>query len=263
MYIRPVHAELDHKALFAFVKQYPLGLFTTAIPNPKYDTLQTTHIPFVLDEPDTLPPSAPEGQSPPEGSLGTLRGHMARANPQCKAIIDALRPTSSSKLPEDVLILFNAPVHSYVTPRFYTDTKPKDGKVVPTWNYAAVQVYGQLTAHYENNEATGRYLQTQVEDLTNLQEGEHIDPSGRHGQWKVNDAPERYVELLKKGIIGIQIEIKRIEGRFKLSQENQDGDWNGVVEGFKSLGTDKGEQMAEMVESRGKERQSKANPPVA
>jgi transcriptional regulator len=259
MYIRPVHAELDHKALFAFVKQYPLGLFTTAIPNPKYDTLQTTHIPFVLDESETLE----AGQSSPEGSLGTLRGHMARANPQCKAIIDALRPTSSSKLPEDVLILFNAPVNSYVPPRFYVDTKPNDGKVVPTWNYAAVQVYGTLTAHYENNESTGKYLQKQVEDLSNLQEVEHRDPSGKHGAWKVADAPERYVELLKKGIIGIEIEIKRIEGRFKLSQEDDDGDWNGVVEGFRSLGTDKGEKMAEMVESRGKHRQSKANPPVA
>ena len=235
MYIRPVHAELDVHTLEAFVRAHPLGQFTTSIKHPKFDTLQSTHIPFVLDA------SAPN-------TPGKLRGHMARANPQAKAIIDAAKEGGEDVLADDVLILFNAPVHHYVPPRFYVETKPDTGKTVPTWNYAAVQVYGRLRPHYANTPETSAFLQKQVEDLSNFHEKEN------GGEWTVQEAPERYVELLKKGIIGLEIEVKRIEGRFKLSQEDTDGDWKGVVEGFRNLGTEKGKQIAEMIEERGKGR---------
>lgn len=72
--------------------------------------------------------------------------------------------------------------------------------------------------------------------------------------WKVSDAPEKYVEILKKAIIGMEIDIKKIEGRFKLSQDKNEGDWQGVVSGFRSLGTDEGNVMAEMVEGSKKSR---------
>lgn len=80
-----------------------------------------------------------------EAGLGRLRGHIARQNPQSKAIIEYLNAESSdvtsspkTHLEEDVLVIFNGPVHHYVTPKFYTETKPTSGKVVPTWDYEAV-----------------------------------------------------------------------------------------------------------------------------
>ncbi|KAK8870096.1 hypothetical protein IAR55_000666 [Kwoniella newhampshirensis] len=248
MYIRREHAELDLSTLHQFVRQYPLGLFTTSIPNPKYATLQTTHIPFVLDTVEDDPENK-----------GRLRAHIARANPQTKAMIDSILHSEDDQLEEEVLILFNAPVHSYITPKFYTESKPVHGKVVPTWDYAAVQVYGRAKIYHRNDETTGSFLQQQVEDLTREGEASMLQRSGKEGMeaaWKVSDAPRKYVDLHKKGIIGMEITIERIEGRFKLSQEASDGDWRGVVNGFKALGTDEGDKMAQMVEERGSKRGS-------
>jgi transcriptional regulator len=243
MYIRAVHAELDVPTLQAFIHQNPLGILTTAIPYPDLSTIQSSHIPWVLDRTEN-------------GSPGRLRGHIARANPQTKALIHAVSADSSSTtgtgtLKEEVLILFQAPVHAYVTPQFYTTTKPDTGKVVPTWNYAAVQVYGTATI-YHSGPAASEYLQSQIEALTEQQERLAGHEEGK--AWKVDDAPDKYMDVMKKAIVGIEVEIKRIEGRFKLSQESNDGDWKGVVDGFRALGTREGEVMAGMVEERGKER---------
>jgi transcriptional regulator len=234
MYIRPVHAELDLEVLYAFIRLYPLGLMTTAIPHPSISTLQTTHIPFILDTPSTGP--------------ATLRGHMARANPQAKAILASLSP--SSTLPDELTLLFQAPINHYVTPKFYTATKPDTGKVVPTWNYAAVQVYGKARIYHTGAEAA-EFLQRQIEDLSAQQER----MAGHETPWKVSDAPEKYVDLLKKAIIGFEIEVERVEGRWKMSQEMGDGDWKGVVEGFRGLGTKEGDEMAKLIQSRGEHRQ--------
>ena len=76
--------------------------------------------------------------------------------------------------------------------------------------------------------------------------------------WKVGDAPDKYVDLHKKAVVGIEIEITRIEGRFKLSQESTEGDRKGVVDGFRALGTEEGNMMADMVEQRGPSRDHKS-----
>lgn len=234
MYIRPVHAELDVPTLQAFVKEHPLGLFTTAIKHPSIATIQTSHVPFIID-------------ASTDGSPGVLRAHMARANPQAKVLVEASREAGGAQLPDEVLVLFNAPVNSYITPKFYTTTKPDTGKVVPTWSYAAVQVYGKIKVYGQNDEAAGEFLSKQIRDLTTQQE----TTAGHDKPWVVEDAPERYVALLQKAIIGFEIEIDRIEGRFKLSQELGQGDWDGVVEGFKGLGTADGDTMAKMMETMG------------
>lgn len=236
MYIRPVHAELDTAILYPFIKQFPLGLFTTAIPHPEIATIQTTHIPFLLDTPSS------------STSPARLRAHIARANPQTKAILASIN--DQNELAEELLILFQAPVNHYVTPKFYTSTKPDTGKVVPTWNYAAVQVYGKLRVHHKGPEAAS-WLQKQIEELSEAQE----KAAGYEHTWKVSDAPEKYVEILKKGIIGLEIEVTRVEGRWKMSQEMGDGDWRGVVDGFKALGTQAGDEMSRVIESRGEGRE--------
>lgn len=180
---------------------------------------------------------------------------MARANPQTKALIEAATATGSSKLEQEIMILFNGPVHHYVTPKFYVETKPSTGKVVPTWDYSAVQVYGLATLHFDTSlPSTGSFLTTQINDLSKQSEEEIFGFTGQDGKakaWTVEEAPESYTNLLKKAIIGIEIEITRMAGKFKMSQELADGDRKGVIEGFEKLGTDLGREIAATVKERG------------
>lgn len=238
MYIRAAHAEGDLSVLRALIRQNPLGMLTTAIRSPNYPFLQTSHIPFVLDDEDKSV----------EGDLGRLRGHLARANPHSKAMMETLKekPTPENMLEEDVLVIFNGPAHHYITPKFYTETKPATGKVVPTWNYAAAQVYGKAKIYFDSSaNETSSFLQTQIQDLTNHNETQtmgYTGENGRPGQWKVSDAPEKYVDLLKKAIIGIEIKIERLEGKFKMSQEMSEGDREGVAKGLGDLSESIGAQ---------------------
>ncbi|KAI4608142.1 hypothetical protein J4E83_009325 [Alternaria metachromatica] len=248
MYLRAVHAEQDIARLHQFIRANPLGIFTTAIESKSFPFLQSSHIPWVLDtEPNTAS----------ETHLGVLRGHIARANPQAKALIEHLKSQSSPDtdqpvqiLSRDIMILFNGPAHHYVTPKFYTETKPATGKVVPTWNYSAVQVYGRATIFHDTKaNATGSFLDKQIRDLSQQSEKEIM---GYEKPWEVDDAPSSYIEILKKAIIGVQIEIMDLGGKWKMSQEMGVGDQKGVVEGFKKMGSDVGDEMARTVEERGK-----------
>ncbi|POS74175.1 transcriptional regulator [Diaporthe helianthi] len=244
-----------------------MSIFTTAIDSPNFPFLQSSHIPWILDVQD----------QDSETELGVLRGHMARANPQAKSLIEHLSSSLSGantsecsrddtsapaprlggprRLERDVMVLFNGPAHHYVTPKFYVDTKPATGKVVPTWNYAAVQVYGKLSVYYDTakDSSTDAFLTKAVADLSRLAETEIM---GYERPWKVEDAPGSYVELLKKAIIGIEIEITDMGGKWKMSQEMKGRDSQGVEDGFNALGTDEGRQIAEMVRSRRKGEQN-------
>lgn len=246
MYLRAAHAEHHLPTLRSLIRANPLGIFTTAIDSPEFPFLQSSHIPWVLDVQDENS----------ETELGVLRGHMARANPQAKSLIEHLsaKDTASAagprKLERDVMVLFNGPAHHYVTPKFYVDTKPSTGKVVPTWNYAAVQVYGKLSVYYDTkDQSTDAYLSKAVADLSQLAETQIM---GYERPWKVEDAPGSYIDLLKKAIIGIEIEITDMGGKWKMSQEMKGADSQGVEDGFNALGTDEGRQVAEMVRSRRK-----------
>lgn len=121
------------------IQENPLGVLTTAIPSMSSPLLLSSHIPLILDvEDDTS-----------ETEMGRLRGHLARQNPQSTAIIESLQAmgVTNSTLEHEVLVLFTAAAQHYVTPQFYTQTKPSTAKVVPTWNYAAVQAYGRATIY--------------------------------------------------------------------------------------------------------------------
>ncbi|THU83462.1 negative transcriptional regulator [Dendrothele bispora CBS 962.96] len=245
MYLRTVHAEHDIPTLRAFIRANPLGVFTTAIESPISHFLQSSHIPWILDVSDEQNP----------GELGKLRGHMGRANPQAKAIIHDLTSDSglskgtAPRLSKDVLVLFNAPEHHYVTPKFYTETKPSTGKVAPTWNYVAVQVYGRATIYFDSqSHETDAFLSRTVADLTQLCETSIM---GYENPWSVDDAPESFMTLLKKAIIGIEIEITDMGGKWKMSQEMKEGDHKGVVQGFETMGTELGKAMADIVRERG------------
>ncbi|KAJ9621677.1 hypothetical protein H2203_007166 [Taxawa tesnikishii (nom. ined.)] len=147
------------------------------------------------------------------------------------------------------MVLFNGPVHHYVTPKFYTKTKPETGKVVPTWDYSAVQCYGIATVYTDPTaEGTSTFLARQIRDLSNMAETKIMEYAK---PWSVDDAPERYVDILKKNIIGIEIEVTSLGGKFKMSQEMGKEDREGVVKGFEALGTEEGDSMARTVYERG------------
>lgn len=160
------------------------------------------------------------------------------------------------ELEDEILVLFNGPFDHYVTPKFYTQTKPESGKVVPTWNYSAVQAYGRIRVLCDSkSERTAGFLQTQIEDLTRLNEGlMGYSTDGGEGEkkaWEVGDAPKNYVDILKKNIIGIEMRVEKLQGKFKMSQEMSVGDREGVVSGFEGLGTEAGDGMARTVKQRG------------
>ncbi|SPO02614.1 probable transcriptional regulator [Cephalotrichum gorgonifer] len=246
MYIRADHAEAEIRVLRHIIRENPLGMLTTGIRSTTYPFLQSSHIPFVLDVHDESS----------ETELGCLRGHLARANPQSKAFIETLtsEPQPGNTLEDEVLVIFTVGAHHYVTPKFYTETKPASGKVVPTWNYTAVQAYGKAKIYFDSKvDETSCFLDKQISDLSHHNETTTMGftGGGRPTEWKVSDAPERYIEILKKNIIGIQISIERLEGKFKMSQELSEGDRDGVVKGFASLGSDVGQDMSRMVKLRG------------
>ncbi|KAI9665025.1 MAG: hypothetical protein M1821_006473 [Bathelium mastoideum] len=248
MYLRAVHAEQSIPILQQFIRANPLGLFTTAITSKSYPFLQSSHIPFVLDVDDKSD----------QVHLGILRGHLARANPQAKALIEHLNSTSKNEgepingsqvLSQDVMIVFNGPAHHYVTPKFYRETKPATGKVVPTWNYSAVQIYGRATIFHDSKASTtSQFLDKQIRDLSLQSE---VDIMGyKEKPWQVDDAPGSYVDLLKKAIIGVQVEITNIGGKYKMSQELCAGDQEGVIQGFEALESDIGAEMAKTINER-------------
>ncbi|KLU90619.1 hypothetical protein MAPG_10471 [Magnaporthiopsis poae ATCC 64411] len=256
MHLHPKHVEPHVPTLRQLIRDNPLGVLVTALPSPNHSTIQCTHIPWILDVADEAD----------EAELGTLRGHLARMNPHSKALAEAVVSSNSTNTNSDgrpangpieteVSVLFTATDHAYVRPQFYVATKPTTGKVVPTWNYAAAQAYGRARVFCDSADPdTSAFLRRQVDDLSRHAEAHvagHTGPeNGRPPPWKVTDAPERYIELLSKNIIGIEIKLTRLEGKWKMSQEMGEEDRNGVAAGFAALGTENGAAMAKMVEER-------------
>jgi transcriptional regulator len=154
---------------------------------------------------------------------GTLRGHLARGNDQ----VAELRAGG------EALVIFQGP-QAYISPSWYL-SKAEDGKVVPTWNYVAVHAWGRPRVIDDP-----AWLRRLVGDLTEAQERSRPSP------WSVSDAPEGFIAAQLKAIVGIEIPIERIEGKWKVSQNRPEADRQGVAEGLRSEGN---EVMAELVET--------------
>ncbi|PHH63957.1 hypothetical protein CDD81_5176 [Ophiocordyceps australis] len=241
MFLPSVHVEEDPAVLQQLIHDNPLGIITTALPSDQHPFILSSHIPWVLDV------------DPDEPHLGRLRGHIARQNPQSQVLMKTAAH-SGATLDQELLVLFTAAPQHYVTPKFYVETKPLTGKVVPTWNYAAVEAYGKATVYFDSHsDQTSHFLNRQMHDLSQHAETSIMDYTGRGdrpGPWKVTDAPERYIEIMKKNIIGIEIAIQRLQGKFKMSQEKGKGDSAGIVQGFQRLDSDMGRAMASLVKER-------------
>lgn len=143
---------------------------------------------------------------------GVLRLHLARANGQWKDIRDGA----------SVLAVFQG-ADSYVTPSWYA-TKRETGKVVPTWNYAIVQARGPARIVEDAD-----WLLAQIGAITSQHEGSRPMP------WSVEDAPEEFIRAQLKGIVGVEIEIAEIEGKWKVSQNRPVGDREGVAAGLDQM----------------------------
>lgn len=146
---------------------------------------------------------------PADGERGTLRGHLARGNPHWRQL----------EASPSVLAIFDGP-DAYVTPSWYAE-KRRTGKVVPTWNYVTVQAHGTVTLHHEPE-----WLVPHVRALVDRHEADRPDP------WSVDDAPEGYVPTQARAIVGVELRIERLEAKRKLSQNRDDEDVLGTIEGL-------------------------------
>jgi len=164
---------------------------------------------------------------PDAGPLGTLRGHLSRMNSQWR-----------DSLPEvPALAIFQGP-SAYITPSWYP-SKDAGGKVVPTYNYMVVHAHGPLQTYDDP-----RLLERNVRALTELHEARFTEP------WSVDDAPADYVQGLLRGIIGIEITIARLEGKWKLSQNRTVEDRQGAIDGLRQEGDPLSVAMADWMASR-------------
>jgi transcriptional regulator len=172
--------------------------FGTLITNGA-EGLEASHIPFLID--------------PEPGPLGTLRGHIARSNGQWKRLAHGAGGGS------EALVTLLGP-DAYVTPNWFP-SKRETGKVVPTWNYIAIHAYGPLR-FFEDRAP----LLDIVTRLTNLHEGKRAAP------WAVTDAPADYIDAMLKAIVGFELPIARLEGKWKLSQNKSAADVAGIRDGL-------------------------------
>jgi transcriptional regulator len=158
---------------------------------------------------------------------GRLRCHLARANGHWKSLNGAR-----------VLAIFQG-AHHYVSPSWYP-SKAEHGKVVPTWNYLAVHVRGRARVFEDRDEIVAH-----VTALTARNE------EGFPAPWSVADAPGEYIEGLSRAIVGVEIEIESMEGKWKVSQNRPAADRAGVVDGLRGLGTEAAREMAGFVDRGG------------
>jgi transcriptional regulator len=210
MYL-PAHFREDRRDVqFALIRSHPLGLLISNGPGG----LMANSVPFVAY---------------PEEGAGVLRAHVARANPQWKELSAAT----------ECLVVFQGP-QAYISPNLYP-TKAETHKVVPTWNYATVHIWGRPQAIEDAG-----WLRRQIDDLTQAREGHRPNP------WKVADAPADFIATQLKAIVGIEIAITRIEAKWKMSQNRNEADRQGVAEGLRAEGGAEQTAVARLVAERNK-----------
>lgn len=172
--------------------------------------LEALHLPLLLDD--------------SRGLYGVLQGHLARANTIWQ----------ESEAGSEVLAMFQGPQH-YISPGWYA-SKREHGKVVPTWNYAIVHARGPIEWIHDQ-----RWLLGFLEEITNTHEQKLADP------WHITDAPADYIERMLKSIVGFEIPVSSITGKWKLSQNRSAADRAGVIAGLKAASNDDAHSMANLI----------------
>ncbi len=175
--------------------------------------LLANHIPFLID--------------PARGANGTLVGHVARANPVWRSFSETV----------ESLVVFQGP-ESYITPSWYP-SKREHGKVVPTWNYAVVHAHGVPRAIDDRE-----WLRGLVNRLTDTHEAAMARP------WQVADAPPEFIDRQLEAIVGIEIPLARLVGKWKVSQNRPAPDRRGVAAGLLGRGDAPAGEMAALVQRK-------------
>lgn len=204
MYTPATFREERLDVLHDLVQAHPLG----ALVRHGDDGLCADHLPFEI--------AAPTLDAP----FGILRAHVARANPLWRAAGGS----------DDCMVIFQGP-HAYITPAWYAE-KQRSGKEVPTFNYAVVHAHGPLRAIDD-----AAWLMDLLERLTARHEADQAAP------WQVSDAPADYIDKLLKAIVGIEIPLTRITGKWKLGQNRSMQDQASMAHGL-SLDTQPGTAQA-------------------
>ena len=210
MYLPKHFEETRVDVLHAHIRAHPLGALVVLTANG----LDANHIPLEID-PDPAP-------------FGTLRGHIARANPLWRDAAGEI----------EALAIFQGP-STYISPAWYP-TKQETAKVVPTWNYAVVHAHG--TVSFIDDRA---WLRAFVERLTDRHE------AGRPAPWKVTDAPEEFIESMVGGIIGLEMPVTRLVGKWKVSQNRPAHDQRGAIDGLLREGGEGAAAMADLIRRTG------------
>jgi transcriptional regulator len=174
--------------------------------------LYASHLPTVLKD---------------DGGSGVIECHLARANPHWKDLAEG----------NEALMIFQGP-EGYITPNWYP-SKAQHGKVVPTWNYAVVHAYGRPEVMNDKE-----WLRRHVGELTAQQEKSEAQP------WALSDAPDAYIDVMLRGIVGFRFAITRLEGKWKMSQNREMQDRVGVVAGLRTRAVDDDLEIAEEVSRR-------------
>lgn len=171
------------------------------------DTMDANHLPLQFSQ--------------HAGTAGRLSGHVARANPLCAADMDG----------KQVLVIFHGP-QAYISPAWYA-TKARTGKVVPTWNYVVVHAHGTLKLIDDAD-----WLRTHLASLTAEHEAGFATP------WQLTDAPTAFIDQLLQAVVGIEIEITRLSGKCKASQNQPLENQRGVIQGLSELDQQPAQTMA-------------------
>ncbi len=197
---QPSHfAQKDIRLLQAHILQYPFGTLATALDGVP----QMNHLPFYYDL-----------------ASNCLQAHIPKVNPLFAQVQQWVQRSStptevSAELP--VLVAFQGP-DAYITPSWYP-SKKEHGKVVPTWNYTVVHVTGRLRITQDS-----AWLTEHLTQLTNQQEPR------RNSNWEMSDAPAEYTEGMMRVLCGLEIAVDHIVGKYKVSQNRQPQDQQGVLE---------------------------------
>ena len=199
MYLPRHFEEARPDALHRIIRQRPLGTLVVAGPHG----LDANHVPFELDA--------------AAGAHGTLRAHVARANPVWTECPDGAQ----------VLVVFGG-ADAYVSPNWYP-SKHETHRLVPTWNYQVVHVHGTLRIRDDEKSVRGI-----VASLTR----EHESRTGDPRPWKMGDSAPEFIDGMLAAIVGIEVEIARIVGKFKLSQNREARDRVGAAQALAQRGDD-------------------------
>ncbi|MEP6690179.1 MAG: FMN-binding negative transcriptional regulator [Gemmatimonadaceae bacterium] len=213
MYTPSSFAEQRGDVLFPFLEAHPFGALITS----SALGIRATHLPFLVDR--------------TRGDAGTIYAHMARANREHAGVSNG----------DEAMLMVTGP-DAYISPSWYP-SKQEHGKVVPTWDYVAVHVYGSL--RFVDDAA---WLRAHVGALTARREGAREHP------WAVGDAPDAFIAQQLKAIVGVELSIARMEGKWKMSQNRSAADVASVAANLARSADARERAVGELVEEHAPER---------